>query len=202
MDVRLDGVGDRQAVLAGQLQVDVHVAARVNHGGTARGPVADQVRQVGQAVGAHRLKNDASDGCDAGVPGSVNECWFASFANTRPPRPAPTAPCKNLWRENMVIPPVVGSRGGGGIGLAPRANGLHEWAPLPYPSAAPASTPTEEGFGWRRRGKGQAPVRHLIPRRPGVVLDGGWVAQAIQDAGDEQRRDVQQIESNPRIVKQ
>src|SRR5271166_4254995 len=57
----------------------------------------------------------------------------------------------------MVIPPVAGSRCGGGIGSAPGADGLHEWAPLPYPSAAPASTPTEEGFGWRRRGRGQTP---------------------------------------------
>jgi hypothetical protein len=41
VDVRLDGVGDREAVLAGELQVDLHVAARVDHGGVAGGPVAD-----------------------------------------------------------------------------------------------------------------------------------------------------------------
>src|SRR5271165_4558958 len=144
----------------------------------------------------------ASDGCDAGVPGSVNECWFASFGNTRPPRPAPTAPCKNLLRENMVIPPGAGSRGGGGIGSAPGADGLHEWAPLPHPSAAPASTPTEEGFGWRRRGKGQTPRAPPHSAASGSRPNGGWVAQPIQDAGDVPRREVQQIESNPRIVKQ
>src|SRR5262249_34433845 len=52
VDVRLEGVGDREVMLAGQIQVDVHVAAWVDHGGTAGGAVANQIRQVGQSVGA------------------------------------------------------------------------------------------------------------------------------------------------------
>jgi hypothetical protein len=79
------------------------------------------------------------------------------MCQTRPSPLREQSAWEYLWCENMVILPVAGSRGGGGIGLAPRADGLHEWAPLPYPSAAPASTSTEEGIGWRRRGKGQAP---------------------------------------------
>jgi len=57
VDVRLDGVGDREAMPSGQLQVDVHVAARVDDGGVAGTRVANQVRQVGEPVGAHRLED-------------------------------------------------------------------------------------------------------------------------------------------------
>jgi hypothetical protein len=34
------------------------------------------------------------------------------------------------------------------------------------------------------------------------VLDGAWVPQVIPGKGDEQDRDVKQIELNPRMVKQ
>src|SRR5262249_43547209 len=48
-------------------------------------------------------KMTASEGCDIRVTSSAKECWFARAS---PPKPAPTALCKNLRRENMVIPPI------------------------------------------------------------------------------------------------
>jgi hypothetical protein len=45
-------------------------------------------------------------------------------------------------------------------------------------------------------------VCRLNPRRPSLVPGGGWVAKVIPDAGDDQHRDVQQIEVNQRVVKQ
>jgi hypothetical protein len=51
-------MGDRELVPPGQLQVNVHIAARVNHGRVARSSVTNQIRQVGQTVGTHRLEDD------------------------------------------------------------------------------------------------------------------------------------------------
>ena len=62
VDVRLQGVGDRQLVLAGQFDVHLHVAAGVDDGGAARRLVADQVGQVRQPLGEHRLENHARRG--------------------------------------------------------------------------------------------------------------------------------------------
>jgi hypothetical protein len=39
-------------------------------------------------------------------------------------------------------------------------------------------------------------------RRPRAVRDAGAVAQGIPENGDEQRRNVEQIELNQRVVKQ
>src|SRR5262249_13129324 len=50
----------------------------------------------------------ASEGCDTGVFSLAKECWLA---RTRPPTPEPTVLCKNLRRDNMIIPPVAVSRG-------------------------------------------------------------------------------------------
>jgi hypothetical protein len=69
VNVRFEGVRDRQAVVTGQIQIDLDIAAWVDHNRLASRPVADQVRQVSQANGANRLEYNWVGELRRGGPG-------------------------------------------------------------------------------------------------------------------------------------
>jgi len=57
MDMGFDGVGDAQALLSGQVEVDIDVAPRVDHCGDRGLAVAHQVGNLRQAVSIDRLED-------------------------------------------------------------------------------------------------------------------------------------------------
>ncbi|WP_239664534.1 hypothetical protein, partial [Stutzerimonas stutzeri] len=56
MDVRLDGIGDAQALVARQVEVDLDVAPRIDHRGDGGLAVAHQIGNLRQTFGVDRLE--------------------------------------------------------------------------------------------------------------------------------------------------
>ena len=58
MDVCFKNVRDRHLLLAGELEVAVHVRTWIEHCGYSFGIIADQIGKLGDAVGLNAFKNE------------------------------------------------------------------------------------------------------------------------------------------------